>query len=494
MCTNTLNEMLQFLTVSDKGALAECCSVFNDRIKIDVIFDRYELQFKYSKENLLKQITYLYNANLKHFKYIEVDTPNISYLMHNLHGNSVIDKVLDNLSNEMLEIKLLTPSIDVLSSNYFIKFLQRIRPTKFIIEGEILFPTNKLNSNLFTELSVVILNILVQNIHHLIFSNIRYDYYDYRYKILFQHEQKQFVNNKHDNDQISVLKNCKHFNCLKLENTNWFIMKLILSKISLKNLTTLCLDVVNFENKIKYCNWLQSNIFIPNLIEFCFTDSVFISGNYNDIGRDLISYILFKHRTQLLKIGINQCRCLPKAQNRFNIYKHILLQMKQLRTIQYTQAITQYYKANVYDDTIFKWLLHLIDDMDKKEIFCVCFCLFNDNMHKVIRNDTAFEILFGKYIKSLTHSLNIKTNGRYFISAQLTQDNVSIYKLDSNIISTVNYAVYDGFGEKITEKYQNKSSRHRHSQYVTLFGTNFPSNVFVEDYRIQNDFSWNKQY
>ena len=45
-------------------------------------------------------------------------------------------------------------------------------------------------------------------------------------------------------------------------------MKLILSKISLKNLTTLCLDVVNFENKIKHCNWSQSNIFIPNLIEF----------------------------------------------------------------------------------------------------------------------------------------------------------------------------------------------------------------------------------
>ena len=48
------------LTVSDKGALAECLVCL--MIELKLMLYLIDITVKYSKENLLKQITYLYNA------------------------------------------------------------------------------------------------------------------------------------------------------------------------------------------------------------------------------------------------------------------------------------------------------------------------------------------------------------------------------------------------------------------------------------------------
>ena len=494
MCTNVFDEMLKFLKVWDKMALVNCCRMLKKTIPIDTTFDdSYDIKFDGSKSDLKEKITHLYNKDLKQFQHIEFDNPNLQYLTHHQHDNLMINKIIDsNLTNVTL-LTLWNPTIDTLLNTKWMTFIERLKPTKVVFKGQIIFPISKLHNDnqVYNILNVIIqgLSSSSNSIKQIEFDNAYYD------EMLFNSNKKG-----NNNNDIKAIRIPNNLNCLKVENTSWFIMEVILNQISLTNLTTMCIDATNFGNNIKSRNWATSGIILYNLVEFCFTDSVHVARNYNDIGKDLITYILIKHQTQLQKIGINQGDAteitgspIQQIRNRFCIYNKILSKMSQLRTIQYSRGVIEYNKGNVYHESIFEWFIHFINNMSMKQLFCLSFCVFDDGTGNDMEDNKTFERLFGKYLRRLTYSLKIKTNGAYFITAQIRQDHADFYELDPNIVSTDDYSIYDEFGTQITDEYEVRASWYSQSQGITLFGPNIPHNIYMQDYRIQNDFSWNKR-
>ena len=485
MCDNVFEEMLKFLQIWDKTALMNCCRILNKTISIDTIFGKYDIQFDGSKSNMKQKITHLYKGNLKHFKHMEVDNPNLKYLTHHQHDNLMINKVINNNLLNITRLTLFNPTIDTLLDTKWTTFIERVEPRKIKISN-IIFPFTKLHH-------INRVDIFDRIIKSLVSTNTIKD-------ISFENMYHEKIVNTTAIPNDSTIRTPNNLRSLKLENTSWFIMEVLLNKISLTNLTSLCIDVTNFGNNIKSYDWSSSGIFIFNLIEFCFTDSFYVAKYYGDIGKDFITYILIRHQKQLQKIGINQGDAteitgtpVQQIRNRFWVYNEILLGMSQLKTIQYSRGVIEYHKGNVYHESIFKWFIDVINNMSMKQAFCLSFCVFDDGTGNEMEDNKTFERLFGRYLRRLTNSLKIKTNGAYFITAQIRQDHADFYQLDSRIVSTDDYTIYDEFGTKITHKYEVRASWDFQSQGITLFGPNTPHNVCIQDYRIHNDFSWNKR-
>ena len=471
---------------------------------------RFELRL--SVDDFLWKLKEIYNRRLNHFNALSISQRCLNIVLE----SSTCQKQLFSKSNvygiKQCEIYQTQPDIPICSnekqSNRLINFIKKLRPIELLIYGcMVIEPSFIFDHQLeitdyephFKKILNIFINKCSNFVEKISFVNARYE----NNNGLFTDFNIKF------ND---ISDHCKYksttLKSIKIENCDSFLVSLIFNHVDLTNICELCIDVESIlcNNEDVVCqNWLSSGIKLSNLRDFSFTDSYYVATRIQDIGSDLITFILETTKKQLQKVAINQADQEDNdnddtddnktIKDRFSVYKFILLQCSQLKTLQYSKGVPSSVYCT-YTEDIFIWIVDFLEKMKQCNSFCLSLATYEaKSEHK---DRAVFEALFAKYLSQFTKSLQRKTDGSYFIIAQIRQFHPHFeYKINPKIVSNESaYKIYDEFGIEITKNYQ----PHSHcggewyfyqSQTLTVIGPKCKDDMCIGDYRLQTDFSWN---
>ena len=477
----------------------------------------------------ISKLRKVHENRLNHFHALSIGVQSIHDLLSDLTHKTLINKVFTDNIHGIKQCEVYSEDVDEAmcsreeQTNEYLNFIKIIQPIELIISGPIvidqsfIFHHSLINSSIkdyndyFQTILDIFINKTTKLIKKLSFIGTRFCGDGNNSSSSFRYANVKF-------QEISDY--CKYksskLQSIKIENCDAFLTSLILHHFEFSNICQLCIDIQSIlcDNEDVVCqDWFHSGIKFPNLTEFSFTDSDYVATKIKDIGLDLITFIFFESRKQLKKVSINQAHCRvhedevlqneeyqyyyqqdnERIRNRLSVYSYILKECRLLKTLQYSRGVPDSVYCR-YNDDIFHWIIEFLKEMNNNcKSFCLSLC--THEAVSTIEDLDKFELLFATYLPQLTQSLNIKTDGSYFIIAQIRQQPPNFnYKINEKIKSDDEsglYKIYDEFGNEITKDYRPHSQCIK-SQTVTVIGPKCRHDMCIGDFRMETDFSWNQ--